>query len=281
MRLVRFGEKGAEKPGCLDDAGRVRDLSAVVPDIAGEVLTPDGLARLRLLDPENLPLAPEGVRLGAPLSGIGKVVCIALNYRDHAAEMVSELPKEPKIFMKAISAVNGPYDVVPIPRTSTEMDYEGELAVIIGKPAKYVRVEEAMEHVAGYAIINDVSERVFQKARGGEMTKGKSGDGFAPIGPWLVTADEIADPQRLDIETYVDQERRQKGNSADMVVGVAGIISYLSEFFTLNTGDVIATGTPHGVAAGMKPPRFVQSGQSVTIRISGLGEQRTIYVKDK
>lgn len=281
MRLVRFGEKGAEKPGCLDDAGRVRDLSAVVPDIAGEVLTPDGLARLRLLDPENLPLAPEGVRLGAPLSGIGKVVCIALNYRDHAAEMTSELPKEPKIFMKAISAVNGPYDVVPIPRTSTEMDYEGELAVIIGKPAKYVAVENAMEHVAGYAIINDVSERVFQKARGGEMTKGKSGDGFAPIGPWLVTADEVADPQKLDIETYVDQERRQKGNSANMVVGVAGIISYLSEFFTLNTGDVIATGTPHGVAAGMKPPRFVQSGQSVTIRISGLGEQRTTYVKDK
>jgi len=281
MRLVRFGEKGAEKPGCLDDAGRVRDLSALLPDIAGEALLPEGLAKLGLVDVENLPLAPEGVRLGTPLTGIGKVICIALNYRDHAAEMVSELPKEPKIFMKAISAINGPYDIVPIPRTSTEMDYEAELAVIIGTPAKYVRVEDAMSHVAGYAIINDVSERVFQKKRGGEMTKGKSGDGFAPIGPWLVTADEIPDPQTLDIETYVDDERRQKGNSADMVVGVAGLISYLSEFFTLHTGDVIATGTPHGVAAGMKPPRFVQSGQVVTIRIQGLGEQRVTYVKDK
>jgi len=281
MRLVRFGAKGAEKPGCLDEAGRVRDLSAMVPDIAGEVLTPAGLARLKLIDPGNLPLAPSGARLGAPLSGIGKIVCIALNYRDHAAEMVSELPKEPKIFMKAISAVNGPYDAVPIPRTSTEMDYEAELAVVIGAPAKYVSEADAMRHVAGYAIINDVSERVFQKARGGEMTKGKSGDGFAPIGPWLVTADEISDPQKLGIETWVDGERRQKGNSADMVAGVAKLVSYLSEFFTLNTGDVIATGTPHGVAAGMKPPRFVQSGQTVRIRIEELGEQRTAYVKDE
>jgi 2-keto-4-pentenoate hydratase/2-oxohepta-3-ene-1,7-dioic acid hydratase in catechol pathway len=281
MRLVRFGPKGAEKPGCLDDAGRVRDLSAAVNDIAGAVLTPEGLAPLKLLDPENLPLAPEGVRLGTPLAGIGKVVCIALNYSDHAAEMASELPKEPKIFMKALSAVNGPYDVVPIPRTSTEMDYEAELAVIIGKPAKYVSEADALSHVAGYAIINDVSERVFQKQRGGEMTKGKSGDGFAPIGPWLVTADEIADPQALDLLTLVDGEQRQKGNSSSMIFGVAKIISYLSEFFTLNTGDVIATGTPHGVAAGMKPPRFVQSGQVVTIRIKGLGEQRVTYIRDK
>lgn len=280
MKIVRFGPRGAERPGLLDAAGKVRDLSGHVPDIAGAVLSPDGLARLRSVDPASLPLAPEGVRLGTPLAGIGKIMCIGRNYREHAAELNNDLPAEPLLFMKANSSINGPYDDVLIPRGSVQMDYEAELAVIIGRPAKYVSQADAFSHIAGYAIIDDVSERAFQRDRGGQMTKGKSGDTFAPIGPWLVTADEIADPQNLRIVTQVDGETRQNGTTADMVFPVAELVSYLSQFFTLYPGDVVATGTPSGVAGGMKPPGWVKPGQVVRITIDGLGEQRSRFMAE-
>ncbi|MDR3500496.1 MAG: fumarylacetoacetate hydrolase family protein [Parvibaculum sp.] len=281
MKLVRFGARGAEKPGLLDSAGRVRDLSAHVADISGAALSPEGLARLRALDPVSLPLAPEGVRLGACVGGIGKIACIGRNYREHAAELNNDLPTEPLLFMKATSAINGPHDDVLIPREAVQMDYEAELAAVIGRPAKYVSKAEALSYVAGYAIIDDVSERAFQRDRGGQMTKGKSCDTFAPIGPWLVTADEIADPQNLRIRTEVDGDLRQNGTTADMVFPVAELISYLSQFFTLQPGDVIATGTPSGVAGGMKPPGWVKAGQVVRITIDGLGEQRSRFVADQ
>lgn len=281
MKFVRFGPMGAEKPGLLDADGRIRDLSAHLDDVTGAALQPDVLARLARLDPASLPLVAEGARLGTPLSGIGKIMCIGRNYREHAAELDNDLPTEPLLFMKANSAINGPYDDVLIPRGSVQMDYEAELAVVIGRAGKYVSEADAMAHVAGFAIINDVSERHMQRERGGQMTKGKSGDTFAPIGPWLVTADEIADCQALNVVTEVDGERRQSGNTSDMVFSVAHIVSYLSQFFTLYPGDVIASGTPAGVAGGMKPPGWVKPGQVVTIRIDGLGEQRTTYVADR
>ena len=281
MKLVRFGPLGSEKPGLVDAGGHIRDLSAHLPDVTGAALQPGDLARLALLDPAMLPLAGDGVRLGVPLAGIGKIMCIGRNYREHAAELDNALPTEPLLFMKANSAINGPYDDVLIPRGSVQMDYEAELGVVIGRPAKYVSQADAMRHVAAYTIINDVSEREMQRERGGQMTKGKSGDTFAPIGPWLVTADEIADCQNLTITTEVDGERRQSGNTRDMVFSVGYIISYLSHFFTLLPGDVIATGTPAGVAGGMKPPGWVAPGQTVTICIDGLGEQRSTYVADR
>ena len=281
MKLVRFGPSGAEKPGLVDADGHIRDLSAHLADVTGAVLQPGDLARLRLLDPATLPRVSGDVRLGTPLAGIGKIMCIGRNYAEHAAELDNDLPKEPLLFMKANSAINGPYDDVLIPRGSIQMDYEAELAVVIGLPAKYVSEADAMRHVAGYAIINDVSEREFQRERGGQMTKGKSCDTFAPIGPWLVTADEIADCQNLNVTTEVDGETRQSGNTRDMVFSVAHIVSYLSQFFTLYPGDVIATGTPSGVAGGMKPPGWVKPGQVVTIRIDGLGEQKSRYVADR
>ncbi len=280
MKLVRFGAKGAEKPGLLDGAGRVRDLSAHVADIDGRALSPEGLARLRAIDPASLPLAPGGVRLGPCIGGTAKIACIGRNYREHAAELNNDLPTEPLLFMKATSAINGPYDDVLIPRTATQMDYEAELAAVIGRPTKYVSKADALSYVAGYAIIDDVSERAFQRDRGGQMTKGKSCDTFAPIGPWLVTADEIADPQALRIRTEVDGGVRQNGTTADMVFPVAELVSYLSEFFTLEPGDVVATGTPSGVAGGMKPPGWVKAGQVVRITIDGLGEQRSRFVAD-
>jgi 2-keto-4-pentenoate hydratase/2-oxohepta-3-ene-1,7-dioic acid hydratase in catechol pathway len=281
MKFVRFGPAGSEKPGLVDADGHIRDLSAHLPDVTGSTLQPGDLARLALLDPARLPLVGKGVRLGTPLSGIGKIMCIGRNYAEHAAELGSDLPTEPLLFMKANSAINGPYDDVLIPRGSIQMDYEAELGVVIGRAAKYVSEADAMRHVAGYTIINDVSEREMQRERGGQMTKGKSGDTFAPIGPWLVTADEIADCQNLNVMSQVDGETRQNGNTRDMVFSVAFIVSYLSHFFTLYPGDVIATGTPSGVAAGMKPPGWVRPGQVVTIRIDGLGEQRLTYVADK
>lgn len=281
MKFVRFGPLGAEKPGLLDADGRIRDLSTHLDDVTGATLQPDVLTRLAKLDPASLPLVAEGVRLGTPLSGIGKIMCIGRNYREHAAELDNDLPNEPLLFMKANSAINGPYDDVLIPRGSVQMDYEAELAMVIGRVGKYVSEAEAMAHVAGFAIINDVSERSFQRERGGQMTKGKSGDTFAPIGPWLVTADEVADCQSLNVVTEVDGERRQSGNTSDMVFSAAHIVSYLSQFFTLHPGDVIASGTPAGVAGGMKPPGWVKPGQVVTIRIDGLGEQRSTYVADK
>tara|TARA_R110000868_G_scaffold56666_3_gene175239 strand:+ start:1542 stop:2387 length:846 start_codon:yes stop_codon:yes gene_type:complete len=281
MKIVRFGAPGAEKPGLVDEAGRIRDLTGHLDGVTGATLQPDELAWLKAIDTDALPLAPEGVRLGVPLTGIGKIMCIGRNYREHAAEMDNDLPVEPLLFMKANSAINGPYDDVLIPRTAEQMDYEAELAVVIGRRAKYVSEADALSHVGAYTIINDVSERAFQRERGGQMTKGKSCDTFAPIGPWLVTVDEIADPQNLHVTTKVDGVLRQQGITADMVFPVAHLISYLSQFFTLHPGDIIATGTPAGVAGGMKPPGWVKAGQVVTINIDGLGEQRSTYVADK
>lgn len=280
MKLVRFGPPGLEKPGVLDAEGRIRDLSEVVPDIGGLTLQPDALERLRALDPVTLPLVSAGARLGPCVAGTGKIMCIGLNYRDHAAETGQELPKEPLLFMKATSAINGPFDDVMIPRGAEAMDHEAELGVVVGRTAKYVSEADALDHVAGYCIVNDVSERVFQRQRGGQMTKGKSCDTFAPMGPWLVTPDEVPDPQALSIRLDVDGETRQDGTTADMVFSVAHILSYLSHFFTLRTGDVIATGTPAGVAGAMTPPQFLKPGQTVTIRIEGLGAQRSRFVAD-
>ncbi|MDE1173470.1 MAG: fumarylacetoacetate hydrolase family protein [Parvibaculaceae bacterium] len=286
MKLVRFGERGAERPGLIDADGRVRDLSSVIADIEPSTLSPESLARLGTLDVSGLPVVVQDVRLGPCVGKIGKILCIGLNYRDHASETKQELPKEPLLFMKATSALNGPHDHVEIPRTGVQMDYEGELAVVIGRPARYVKEADALSFVAGYAIMDDVSERLFQKQRGGQMTKGKSGDTWAPLGPWLVTADEVPDPQKLLVRTEVDGEVRQNGTTADMVFPVAHLISYLSEFFTLYPGDIISTGTPEGVAAGMNPPGWVQPGQTVRISITGpdglsLGEQRSLFVKDQ
>lgn len=281
MKIVRFGAPGAEKPGLVDEAGRIRDLTGHLDGVTGATLQPDELAWLKAIDINALPLVPEGVRLGVPLAGIGKIMCIGRNYREHAAEMDNDLPTEPLLFMKANSSINGPYDEVLIPRGSVQMDYEAELAVVIGRRAKYVSEADALSHVGAYTIINDVSERAFQRERGGQMTKGKSCDTFAPVGPWLVTVDEIADPQNLHVTTKVDGVLRQQGITADMVFPVAHLISYLSHFFTLHPGDIIATGTPAGVAGGMKPPGWVKPGQVVTINIDGLGEQRSTYVADK
>lgn len=281
MRLVRFGDRGAEKPGLLDAEGHVRDLSAHVSELAGEVLAPESLERLRILDPASLPLAPEGVRLGVCTAGTGKILCIGKNYADHAAEMKSDVPAEPLLFMKATSALVGPCDGVCAPRSTTKLDYEGELALVIGSTAKYVSEADALSHVAGYTIMNDVSERAFQNERGGQFTKGKSCDGFAPLGPWLVTTDEIADPQALRVRTWVDDELRQDGNTSNMIFSAAFIVSYLSEFMTLYPGDVISTGTPHGVAAGMIPPGWVRDGQTVRVAIDGLGEIANRFTVDK
>ncbi|MBI1263031.1 MAG: 2-hydroxyhepta-2,4-diene-1,7-dioate isomerase [Rhizobiales bacterium] len=280
MKLVRFGEKGLEKPGLLDAEGKLRDVSAHVPDFDGAGLAPDSLARLAALDPASLPLAPTGARLGACVANPGKILCIGKNFRDHAAEMKSDVPSEPLLFMKANSAQNGPFDPVTIPRGSVKIDYEGEVALVIGRQAKYVGRADALSHVAGYFIMNDVSERAFQNERGGQMTKGKSCDGFAPMGPWIATADEVPDPQALRIRTDVDGEVRQDGSTADMVFPVDEIISYLSHFFTLYPGDIISTGTPHGVAAGMTPPGWVRPGQSVSVTIDGLGSLRNHFVAD-
>ncbi|NIJ41069.1 2-keto-4-pentenoate hydratase/2-oxohepta-3-ene-1,7-dioic acid hydratase in catechol pathway [Parvibaculum indicum] len=281
MRLVRFGGAGAESPGLLDDEGRVRDLSGHVGELAGETLSPESLERLRGLDRSSLPLVPDGVRLGVCVAGTGKILCIGKNYADHAAEMKSDLPPEPLLFMKATSALAGPFDEVCAPRRTAKLDYEGELALVIGRATKYVSEADALAHVAGYTIMNDVSERAFQNERGGQFTKGKSSDGFAPLGPWLVTTDEIADPQALRVRTWVDDELRQDGNTSNMIFSAAFIVSYLSEFMTLYPGDVISTGTPHGVAAGMTPPGWVRDGQTVRVAIDGLGEIANRFTVDK
>lgn len=279
MKLLRYGPKGQEKPGLLDAEGRIRDLSGVVPDIAGEVIEPAGLAKLAKLDPASLPLVSDEPRLGPCVAGTGKFICIGLNYADHAAETGAQIPKEPIIFMKATSAIIGPNDDVEIPRHSVKTDWEVELGVIIGKKAKYVTEAEALDHVAGYCVANDVSEREFQAERGGQWTKGKSCDTFGPIGPWLVTKDEVADPQNLKMWLEVDGVKRQNGSTKTMVFGVAHLVSYLSQFMSLLPGDVISTGTPPGVGLGMKPPLFLKAGQIVTLGIEGLGDQRQRFVQ--
>ncbi|WP_299419587.1 fumarylacetoacetate hydrolase family protein [uncultured Shimia sp.] len=275
MRFVRYGERGAEKPGVLDKAGQVRDLSGVVTDLAGDVL-----ADLPEVDPESLPLAEGDLRLGAPVGQVGKYLCIGLNYSDHAEEAGMDIPKEPILFMKATSAIVGPDDPVILPRGSEKGDWEVELAVVIGKAAKYVSKEDALSHVAGYTIANDVSERSLQIERGGQWTKGKSCDSFGPLGPWLVTPDEVADVQNLALTLDLNGERVQTGSTASMVFGVAEIISYLSEMMTLHPGDVIATGTPPGVGMGFKPPRYLQAGDVMELSIAGLGKQRQRVMQD-
>lgn len=274
MKLVRFGPRGAEKPGAIDAQGRIRDLSAHIDDLSGEVLTPEGLARLRAIDLDSAPLAPGGVRLGACVGRVGKFMCIGLNYRDHAEESGMQAPAEPVLFMKASSAVAGPHDDVPMPRGAEKVDWEVELGVVIGRPAKYAPVERALEHVAGYCVVNDLSERAFQLEGTGQWTKGKSCDGFGPIGPWFVTADEIADPQALRLWLEVDGRRYQDGSTANMIFGVAQLVAYLSRFFTLAPGDIISSGTPKGVGLGQKPPVYLGAGQVMRLGIDGLGEQQ-------
>jgi len=276
MKLLRYGPVGQEKPAMLDADGRLRDLSAHVNDIAHEVLSPAGLARLAALDPHTLPLVEGTPRIGACVAGSGKFICIGLNYSDHAAETGATVPPEPIVFLKATSAIGGPNDALEIPRGSTKTDWEVELGVVIGKTAKYVSEADAMDHVAGYCLINDVSERAFQTERQGQWTKGKSADTFGPIGPWLVTPDEVPDPQQLDMWLEVNGVRRQSGSTATMVYGVRYLIAYLSQFMSLRPGDIISTGTPPGVGMGFKPPVYLKGGDVVTLGIEGLGTQRQV-----
>ena len=281
MKLLRHGERGSEKPGLMHTDGTIRDLSGVVPDIAGEVLSDGGLGRIRAVDPSTLPVVAPGTRLGACVGGTGKFMCIGLNYADHAAESGMQVPSEPVLFMKASSAICGPNDPIIIPRGSQKTDWEVELAVIIGTKAKYVSEAEALNHVAGYAVANDVSERAFQAERQGQWTKGKSCDNFGQLGPWLVTRDEVADPQDLTMYCRVDGQTMQDWSTRTMVYGVAYLVSYLSQFFTLHPGDVISTGTPPGVGLGMKPPRYLKAGEVVELGIQGLGDQRQVCVADE
>lgn len=275
MKLLRHGPKGQEKPGIVDAQGRARDLSGHVADFDGSTIGDEGLARLAAIDPASLPLVPAGTRLGPCVGRIGKVICIGLNYSDHAAESGLAVPPEPVIFMKATSAVCGPDDDVEIPRGSTKTDWEVELGVVIGRRAKYVAEQDALAHVAGYCVVNDVSERDFQIQRSGQWTKGKSHDTFGPTGPWLVTRDEVADPNNLHMWLEVDGRRFQDGSTATMVYKVPFLVSYLSQFMSLEPGDVISTGTPPGVGMGQKPvPIYLRPGQTIRLGIEGLGEQR-------
>ena len=279
MKLLRHGPLGHEKPGLWHD-GTIRDLGGHVDDIAGDALSDEGIARLRALDPASLPVVVAGTRLGPCVGRTGKFICIGLNYADHAAESGMQVPPEPVIFMKATSAIVGPDDPIVIPRGSVKTDWEVELAVIIGARAKYVSEADALAHVAGYAVANDVSERSFQAERSGQWTKGKSCDNFGQLGPWLVTRDEVPDPQDLAMWCKVNGETMQDGSTRTMVYGVAFLVSYLSQFFTLHPGDVISTGTPPGVGMGRKPPRYLRPGEVVTLGIEGLGEQRQDVIAD-
>jgi ureidoglycolate lyase len=275
MKLLRYGPPGGEKPGLLDASGTIRDLSGTIPDLAGEALSPAGLDKLRALDPASLPAVSGNPRLGPPVSGMKNLVCIGLNYADHAAETGAPIPKEPIVFLKALGALSGPNDDVVIPKNSRKCDWEVELAIIIGSRATCVSEEKAMDHVAGYAVGNDVSEREWQIERGGSWDKGKGCDTFGPVGPWLVTKDEVPDPQTLGMWLDVNGKRMQTGNTRTMIFGVAEIISYLSRFMTLLPGDIVTTGTPPGVGMGIKPhPIFLKPGDVMTLGIDGLGEQR-------
>ncbi len=278
MKLFRFGPRGREKPGIVDPDGVMRDLSGIVDDIAGDLLLPDGLDRIRQPELSALPQIPAGARLGPCVGGVGKFVCIGLNYSDHAAETGAAPPDEPVIFMKATSAISGPYDDVIRPHGSTKLDWEVELGVIVGREARYVSEDAAPDHIAGYCIVNDISERSFQLERGGQWTKGKGCDTFGPIGPWLVTADEVADPLNLSLRLSVNGRLYQDGMTGNMVFGPYFLLSYLSRFMSLQPGDVIATGTPKGVGLGQTPPVFLQPGDVMTLAISGLGEQRQSVV---
>lgn len=279
MKLMRVGQPGHEKPAILDAEGKIRDLSAHVKDIGGDAISPEALKKIAALDLSTLPVLTED-RIGACVAGTGKFICIGLNFSDHAAETGAAVPSEPVIFMKATSAIVGPNDNVVIPRGSEKTDWEVELGVVIGKTAKYVSEADALDYVAGYCVSHDVSERAFQTERQGQWTKGKSCDTFGPIGPWLVTKDEIADPQNLGMWLKVNGETMQNGSSKTMVYGVANVVSYLSQFMSLHPGDVISTGTPPGVGLGMKPQRFLKAGDVVELGIEGLGSQKQTFVAD-
>ena len=280
MKLLRYGAAGREKPGLLDAAGTIRDLSGVIPELARDALLPESLTRLRQLKTDSLPAINGSVRLGPCVTGIGKFIGVGLNYSDHAAESGMAVPAEPIIFMKATSCVNGPNDDVIIPRGSQKTDWEVELGVVIGKRAKYVEEKDALSHVAGYCVINDVSERAFQLEGTGQWVKGKSADTFGPIGPWLVTTDEVPNWHGLDMWLEVDGHRYQNGNTQTMVFGVPFLVSYLSRFMSLHPGDVIATGTPPGVGHGQKPPVYLREGNVVRLGVAGLGEQRQRVIQD-
>ncbi len=274
MKLMRYGPVGAEKPGLLDDSGQIRDLSAHADDISGATLTPAGLATLAALDPASLPVVAGTPRIGPCVGQVGKFICVGLNYADHAAEAGMQLPPEPVLFFKATSAICGPDDGVTIPKDSEKTDWEVELGVVIGQEARHVPPEAALEHVAGYCLINDLSERAFQLEHAGQWVKGKSADSFGPIGPWLVTRDEVPNPQDLAMWLEVDGHRYQKGSTRTMVFGVRDLVSYISRFMSLQPGDIISTGTPPGVGMGQKPPVYLRPGQEIRLGITGLGEQR-------
>jgi len=281
MKLLRYGPKGKEKPGLLDDEGRIRDLSSLIDDVTGETISPKSLARIRKAKPESLPVVRGKPRIGACIANPQKFIAIGLNYSDHAAESGLQVPPEPVVFTKQVSCLSGPFDDVTIPPKSKKSDWEVELGVIIGTTAKNIVKRDALKHVAGYCTINDLSEREFQAERSGQWTKGKSYDTFGPVGPWLVTADEVPDPQKLGMWLELNGKRVQDGSTATMVFGVAHIVAYLSQFFTLYPGDIITTGTPPGVGMGMKPQRFLKPGDVMRLGIEGLGEQQQKVVRDK
>ncbi len=279
MKLLRYGPVGQEKPGLLDADGNIRDLSGVIDDLDGQALAPSRLARLAEIDPTTLPVVSDAQRIGQPVANVGKFLAIGLNYTDHAKEANMAIPTEPVVFMKAISCLSGPDDNVIMPRDATKLDWEVEIGIVIGTKAQYVSVVDALDHVAGYCVVNDVSERHYQLERGGSWDKGKSFDTFGPVGPWLVTKDEVGDVQNLGIWLNVNGERMQTGNTSTMIFDCAKIVSYLSECMTLMPGDLIITGTPPGVGLGMKPPRFLKAGDVMTLGIDKLGEQRQQVVE--
>jgi 2-keto-4-pentenoate hydratase/2-oxohepta-3-ene-1,7-dioic acid hydratase in catechol pathway len=281
MKLLRYGPKGREKPGILDKDGKIRSLAKIVKDINGDALSPANLAKIKKANIAKLPLVPGKPRIGACIANPQKFIAIGLNYSDHAAESGLKVPPEPVVFTKQVSCLSGPNDTVMIPPKSEKSDWEVELGVIIGRKAKNIKEKDAMKHVAGYCTINDLSEREFQVERHGQWTKGKSYDTFGPVGPWLVTKDEVKDPQKLHMWLDLNGKRVQDGNTATMVYGVAHIVAYLSQFFTLMPGDIITTGTPPGVGMGMKPPRYLKPGDKMVIGIEGLGVQRQVVKRDK
>jgi 2-keto-4-pentenoate hydratase/2-oxohepta-3-ene-1,7-dioic acid hydratase in catechol pathway len=278
MKLLRYGDPGREKPGVLDADGSIRDLSGVISDLAGDVLLPDSIDRLSRLDRSALPLVGGDARLGPCVGRVGKFICIGLNYSDHAAESGMAVPAEPILFMKATSAICGPNDNVTIPRGSQKTDWEVELGIVIGKPAKYVAEGDALSHVAGYCVVNDLSERAFQLEGTGQWVKGKSADTFGPIGPWLVTADEVPDPQNLELTLDVDGHTYQRGTTRNMIFGVAYLVSYISRFMSLQPGDIISSGTPPGIGMAQKPPKYLRPGNRMRLGIGGLGQQNQLVV---
>ena len=280
MKLLRYGATGGEKPGILDEQGGIRDLSAVIPDLSGDALLPASLERLRLVNVSALPRVPGPIRVGPCVGRVGKFICVGLNYSDHAAESGMTVPAEPILFMKATSAICGPHDDIVIPRNSQKTDWEVELGVVIGSPAKYVSQAEATMHVAGYCVVNDLSERAFQLEGTGQWVKGKSADTFGPIGPWLVTTDEVPDPHDLNLWLEVDGRTFQRSTTRHMIFSVAYLVSYISRFMSLHPGDVISTGTPPGIGMGQRPPQYLRPGQVVRLGVDGLGEQKQRVAAD-